>query len=457
MEKKPLFFTIVENILNKNRTVKISIILFVFALFNLHASSYAQNKKVSLAVNNETIESVFEQIEAQSKFRFFYKTGELNVDRKVSLNVDRQTIKSVLQNLFPNGGVSYTMVKNQIVLKNNGINPPSDQTLNTVAAEATEELQRSVEGTVTDEMGIPLAGANIVEKGTTNGVTADFDGNFSIELTNTDAILMVSYIGYATKEVPTNGQTTLNIVLVESAAGLDEVVVVGFGTQKKVNVIGSVSQVSSEDIENRPVTQVSQAITGQMPGVTVIQRSGRPGQSSGAISVRGVGSFGATPDALVLIDGIAGSMNDINPDDIKSISVLKDASSAAIYGARSANGVILITTKTGSESKFSINYNSYVGFNGATELPEFANSWEYAEMYNIASGSNSFSAEDIEQYRSQADLDNYPNTRFLEDLFSKNGVQTSHTLTVNGGDDKNKYYVSAGILEQDGIIPKKQF
>lgn len=457
MEKKPLFFTIVENILNKNRTVKISIILFVFALFNLHASSYAQNKKVSLAVNNETIESVFEQIEAQSKFRFFYKTGELNVDRKVSLNVDRQTIKSVLQNLFPNGGVSYTMVKNQIVLKNNGINPPSDQTLNTVAAEATEELQRSVEGTVTDEMGIPLAGANIVEKGTTNGVTADFDGNFSIELTNTDAILMVSYIGYATKEVPTNGQTTLNIVLVESAAGLDEVVVVGFGTQKKVNVIGSVSQVSSEDIENRPVTQVSQAITGQMPGVTVIQRSGRPGQSSGAISVRGVGSFGATPDALVLIDGIAGSMNDINPDDIKSISVLKDASSAAIYGARSANGVILITTKTGSESKFSINYNSYVGFNGATELPEFANSWEYAEMYNIASGSNSFSAEDIEQYRSQADLDNYPNTRFLEDLFSKNGVQTSHTLTVNGGDDKNKYYVSAGILEQDGIIPKNSF
>ena len=394
MEKKPLFFIMVENILNKNRTVKISIILFVFALFNLHANSYAQSKRVTLVVNDATIENVFEQIEAQSKFRFFYKTGELNVNRKVSLSVEKQSIKSVLEDLFPNGTVSYTMVKNQIVLKSHE-KLPDHQIRNTKEDTTLEILQQSVAGTVTDETGIPLAGANIVEKGTTNGVTADFDGNFSIELNNDDAILVVSYIGYATKEVPTNGQRTLNITLVESAAGLDEVVVVGFGTQKKVNVIGSVSQVSSKDIENRPVTQVSQAITGQMPGVTVIQRSGRPGQSSGAISVRGVGSFGATPDALVLIDGIAGSMNDINPDDIKSISVLKDASSAAIYGARSANGVILITTKSGSESKFSINYNSYVGFNGATELPEFVNSWEYAEMYNIASGSNSFSAEDI--------------------------------------------------------------
>ena len=159
----------------------------------------------------------------------------------------------------------------------------------------------------------------------------------------------------------------------------------------------------------------------------------------------------------MLIDGIAGTLNDINPDDIASISVLKDASSAAIYGARSANGVILITTKSGSNKKFSVSYNSYVGFNEATELPDFVDSWEYAEMYNIASGSNSFSAEDIEKYRAQNDPDNYPNTRFLEDLFSKNGIQTSHTLTVNGGDENNKYYVSAGILDQQGIVPKNSF
>jgi len=317
--------------------------------------------------------------------------------------------------------------------------------------------QMQVTGTVADNTGTPLPGANIVEKGTMNGVTADFDGNFSIEVADVNASLVVSYIGFSTIEVPIDGQTSLSITLEESAAGLDEVVVVGYGTQKKVNVIGSISQVSSKDLENRPVTQASQAITGQMPGVTVIQRSGRPGQSGGDISVRGVGSFGATPNALVLIDGIAGTMNDISPDDIESISVLKDASSAAIYGARSANGVILITTKSGSNKKFSVSYNSYIGVNEATELPEFANSWEYAEMYNIASGSNSFSTDDIEKFRAQNDPDNYPNTRFLEDLFSRNGIQTSHTLTVNGGDENNKYYVSAGILDQQGIVPKNSF
>lgn len=273
--------------------------------------------------------------------------------------------------------------------------------------------QDTVTGTVTDQSGTPLAGANIVEKGTVNGVTADFDGNFSIEIADENAVLVVSYIGFAEKEVAINGQDSIEIQLEEAAQGLDEVVVVGYGTQKRVNVIGSISQVSAESIENRPITQASQAITGQMPGVTVIQRSGRPGESSGNISVRGVGSFGATPDALVLIDGIPGTLNDINTDDIESISVLKDASSAAIYGARSANGVILITTKSGKDGKFSINYNTYVGFNQATELPEFVDSWEYAEMYNIASGSNSYSAEDIERYRGQNDLDNYPNTDLM--------------------------------------------
>ncbi|PKB00271.1 TonB-linked SusC/RagA family outer membrane protein [Flavobacteriaceae bacterium MAR_2009_75] len=452
MEKKQLFFILLENILNKNRTVKISILLFAFALFNMHANTYSQNKKVSFTANSESIENVLKKIETQSKFRFFYKTGQLNVDRKVTLDVDKKTIKDVLALLFDDR-VSYSMLKNQIVLKTRILsNRLNNQIHNKVAVE-----QNTVTGIVSDADGLPLAGANVVEKGTTNGVTTDFDGNFSIQLDSDNPVLVVSYIGFATKEVPTEGNSSLNIVLEESAAGLDEVVVVGFGTQKKINVIGSVSQVSNEDIENRPVTQVSQAITGQMPGVTVIQRSGRPGQSAGNISVRGVGSFGATPDALVLIDGIAGSMNDINPDDIKSISVLKDASSAAIYGARSANGVILITTKNGNDGKFSVNYNSYVGFNRATELPDFVDSWEYAEMYNIASGSNSFSDEDIANYRSQADPDNYPNTRFLEDLFSKTGVQTSHTLTLNGGNDRNKYYVSAGVLDQEGIVPGNDF
>ena len=252
------------------------------------------------------------------------------------------------------------------------------------------------------------------------------------------SVLQFSFIGYESQRITVGNQSSLTITLIEDQSSLEEVVVVGYGTQKKVNVIGSVSQISSEAIENRPVQQLSQAITGQMPGVTVIQRSGRPGQSGGDIRIRGVGSFGATPDALILIDGIPGNMNDINPDDVQSISVLKDASSAAIYGARAANGVILVTTKNGSAKKLTVSYNGYVGFNQPTQLPQFVDSWDYAAMYNIASGSNSYTAEDIEKYRSQSDPDNYPNTRFLDHVFAGDGTQTGHTLTLNGGDENNK-------------------
>ena len=433
--------------------MKLTTLFLLVALFQVNASTYSQSTKIDLNLNNVKVFDVLNEIESQTEFKFFVDTKEVDLERMVSIKVKRETIAKILEKVFKGTNIVYKVLDKQIALKPGVKEDNVDQS-------STQEMglqQPTISGTVVDDTGTPLPGANIVEKGTTNGVTADFDGNFSIEVADANATLVVSYIGFSTIEVPLDGQTSLSITLQESAAGLDEVVVVGYGTQKKINVIGSISQVSSKDIENRPVTQASQAITGQMPGVTVIQRSGRPGQSGGEIRVRGVGSFGADANALVLIDGIAGTMNDINPDDIASISVLKDASSAAIYGARSANGVILITTKSGSNKKFSVSYNSYIGVNEATELPEFANSWEYAEMYNIASGSTSFTADDIDRYRAQNDPDNYPNTRFLEDLFSRNGIQTSHTLTVNGGDENNKYYVSAGILDQQGIVPKNSF
>ncbi len=436
--------------------MKLTTLLVIVALFQVKGNTYSQNTKIDLNLEDVSVYDVLNEIESKTAFKFFVDTKEVDLERKVTVKVKRVTVKKILERVFSGTNIGYKVLDKQIALKPiEGKDQKTDQ--GSGLEKNNETQQPTISGTVLDETGMSLPGASVVEKGTTNGTQTDFDGNFTLELTSSEAVLVVSYIGFSTKEIPISGQTTLSITLEESAAGLDEVVVVGYGTQKKVNVIGSISQVSSKDIENRPVTQASQAITGQMPGVTVIQRTGRPGQSGGDIRVRGVGSFGATPNALVLIDGIAGTLNDINPDDIASISVLKDASSAAIYGARSANGVILITTKSGSNKKFSISYNSYIGVNEATELPDFVNSWEYAEMYNIASGSNSFSAEDIERYRAQNDLDNYPNTRFLEDLFSENGIQTSHTLTVNGGDERNKYYVSAGFMDQQGIVPKNSF
>lgn len=185
------------------------------------------------------------------------------------------------------------------------------------------------------------------------------------------SIVQVSYIGYVTREFKSTNESTFIVELKEDIEALEEVVVVGYGTQKKVNVIGSIAMVGSEKLENRATSSVTSALTGQMPGVTITQPGGRPGENTGTIRVRGVGSFGATPDALILVDGIPGNMTDINPNDIESISVLKDAATSAIYGARAANGVVLITTKQGRSEKVRVSYNGYIGFNRATELPEY--------------------------------------------------------------------------------------
>jgi TonB-linked SusC/RagA family outer membrane protein len=315
----------------------------------------------------------------------------------------------------------------------------------------------TVNGKVMDsETSMPVPAANVIERGTSNGVMTDFDGKFTIDVP-ADAILEISYIGFASTEIRVDGQIDIEISLEPSASALDEVVVVGYGTQKRGSVIGAVSQVNSEELENRSVTRLSEALTGQMPGVTIIQRSGRPGYSAGDISVRGVGSFGADPSALVLIDGIPGNLNDVNPQDVESVSVLKDAATAAIYGSRAANGVILVTTKTGREGEIRINYNGYVGMQEATELPDMVDSWDYAELYNEATGNEVYSPEDIQNYRNGTDLDNFPNTDFIGEIFSKKPVQTSHNLQVSGGNKATTYVVSLGYLNQQGLLKRNDY
>lgn len=208
--------------------------------------------------------------------------------------------------------------------------------------QATAPFLVPVKGRIADAKNKPIAGVSIQEKGTNNGVTSREDGSFSITVSNANAVLLVSHIGYGAKEVNIANQANVSIQLESLEEEMQQVVVIGYGTQKRENIIGSVSQLSSDRLQSRPVTQLANALSGQMAGVTVIQRSGQPGASAGIINVRGVGSFGASSGALVIVDGIPGSLNDIDPNDVESISVLKDASSAAIYGARAANGVILV-------------------------------------------------------------------------------------------------------------------
>ncbi len=315
-------------------------------------------------------------------------------------------------------------------------------------------------GKVIDSKGTPIIGANVYEKGTKNGTITDLEGNFSVNVKQ-NSYLQISYIGFISQEVkPTSNMT---IILKENLEALEEVVVVGYGTQKKVNLTGSVTSVSSDELQNRPVTQASQALAGLASGVTVSLSSGRPGNDGASIKVRGMGTFsGAGSDPLVLIDGLSASINDIDPNNIKSISVLKDAASAAIYGTRAANGVILIETKRGKKGKIQVSYNGYAGWQKATDLPDFVDSWDYATMLNEANinqnKSATYSAEEIQKFKDRTDPDNYPNVNHLKDLLtSGSGFQTGHNVSFMGGGEKSTYLLSLGYLHQDGIVAKNSY
>ncbi|WP_293710556.1 TonB-dependent receptor [uncultured Parabacteroides sp.] len=425
--------------------MKLSVFLLVCSIGLAQATgSYAQKATVNLEIRNQTVKEVLDEIEQQSDFSFFFNIKHVDLNRKVSVVAKKSDIFKVLETVFAGTDVRYSVVDRKIILSTE-----------------KQEIQQSdkekrVTGVVYDQNGLPVIGANVIEKGTTNGVITDIDGKFSLTVSD-KAIIQISYIGYIGQDVTVGNRSDLTIALKEDSQALDEVVVVGYGVQKKVNVVGSISQVNSEVLENRPTPQLSNALTGQMPGVTVIQRSGRPGDSNGEIRVRGVGSFGAEPSALVLIDGIPGNMNNINMQDVESVSVLKDASTAAIYGARAANGVILITTKNGKEGKTTVNYNGYVGFNTPTALPEFVDTWRWAELYNEATNSPIYSPEEIMKFKDGSDPDRYGNANYLEEVLSRKGLQTGHDISINGGNDKTKYVVSFGYLSQNGLVDKNNY
>ena len=311
-------------------------------------------------------------------------------------------------------------------------------------------------GIVKDIHGEPIIGASVVVKGTTNGTITDFDGNFTLSNVKHGDIVVISYVGYNTQEIVWKGQP-VSLKLKEDAKTLSEVVVVGYGSQKKVNVIGSVSTVDSKTLESRATADVSNMLTGQMSGVTIIQNSGNPGDDAGTIRIRGVGSFGATPSPLVLVDGLPGSLSDLTPAEIENVSVLKDASSAAIYGSRAANGVILVTTKKGRAGKPRITYNGSVGMSQATELPELASSAEYAKYYNMAIGQETYTSEMIQKYENGSDPDNYANESYLDELLGGHALQTKHELSVNGGSDNMQYMVALGYLNQNGLLEKNYY
>lgn len=313
----------------------------------------------------------------------------------------------------------------------------------------------TISGNVTDESQIPIIGGNVIEKGTANGTVTDIDGNFILSV-SAGSTLQISYIGFVTHEIEVGNQTNFRIVLREDMQSLEEVVVVGYGTQQKVNLTGAVARIGEKELESRPIQNVSSALQGLVSGLTVMSGQGRPGQDGASLRIRGVGTLN-TASPYILIDGVeSGTMNSLDPNDIESISVLKDASSAAIYGSKASNGVILITTKRGSAGAPRVSYNGFYGVQRATELPQRLSSYDYARLYNqalIENGNNPrFTDDDLNKFQNGSSPYTHPNTDWY-DLAYKTGMQHQHNVTASGGTQSTKYHASVGFLGQEGILP----
>ena len=305
-----------------------------------------------------------------------------------------------------------------------------------------------------DATGESVIGASVVVKGTTNGTITDFDGNFSLDGIKKGDVIVISYVGYQTQEIKWNG-SPLNVILKEDSKTLSEVVVVGYGTQKKANLSGSVAMVDSKELENRPIQNVSSGLQGLMPGVAITGTNGAPGQDAGKIRVRGIGTLNEA-GPYILVDGIeTGTLSAVDPNDIESISVLKDAASAAIYGSKAANGVVLITTKRGKTGQTKISYSGYLSFQNATNMIERMGSYEYASLLNQAleaeGMSKRFNDTELQKFKDGNDP-LYPDTDWY-DLAYKTGVQHRHNVNINGGSENVKYMASLGYLNQTGILP----
>ena len=300
-----------------------------------------------------------------------------------------------------------------------------------------------------------MIGVNVSVKGTTIGIITDMDGNYALEVP-ANSTLVFSYIGYRSQEIPVGNQTSVNVTLIEDTQKIDEVVVVGYGVQKKVTVTGSVASLKGEELKASPTTNLTNGMVGRMPGVIGFQRSDEPGGGGTTIRVRGTNSLGSN-DPLVVIDGVpgrAGGLDRINPNEIESISVLKDAA-AAIYGSRAANGVILVTTKRGKEGKPTITYSGNMGFATPTRLPEVCDAYEYSVLLNEistnAGGAPKYSAEDLELFRNGQDPWGHPNTNWYEEAIKDVSPLYRHDVSVSGGSDKFKFYVNLAANGEDGI------
>jgi TonB-linked SusC/RagA family outer membrane protein len=425
------------------RTCFLSFCLFIF--FSLQLQAEEAPEKITLSFSNIPLSEAIKKIESTTIFTFFYDVNKTNLNQPVSLNVKNATIEEAITQLLKSSDLTFSVTNRQIALY-----------LRTVSV----EQRKTVTGTVTNEDGEPVIGANVVEKGTTNGITTDADGNFRLDV-GKDAVLLISYIGYISQELPVKDQSSVAVSMSEDLQALDEVVVVGYGTQKKVNLTGSVESVKGEVLENRPLRSAVDGLQGTVSGLTVLSGSGSPGESA-SFEIRGISSVNKA-GALVIIDGMPGNLARLNPLDIESISILKDAASAAIYGARAAEGVILVTTKKGGSDKVKIDYSTNISFNTPTRLPQSNHALNHALLSNTAFENAGLTvlfpqyAVDAIKDPATSAIANGNDWIYTSDvdwisMMMDNSFQQTHNLSVSRSTDAINYLFSGNWLDQDGLF-----
>ena len=431
-------------------TMRFSIALFL--IFNLTMANSFSQDKVTLKIENANIIEILDEIEALTDYKFIYQLSVFNFDKITTISVKNEPIKMVLDMIFENQ-LEYEVIDKKVLLRAK----EKILTEENIILEEIEIQNRIITGNVNDSDGNPLPGASVLEVGTENGSSTDFDGNFSIELENENAQLQFSFIGFKSQTLTVGSSDVMNLTLLTDASSLDEIVVTGYGTQLLRNITGSVATIDSEVIENRSLTSAGAALSGTTAGVFVSQNSGEAGQDEISIRIRGVGTLNnAAP--LIIIDGIEGDINLVNPNDIESISVLKDAASGAIYGSRAANGVVVVKTKRGQRNQEAVfAYEATFGISEALTMPDLNFDPAYnMEFKNLAKtnfgGAPVFTSEQIALARSQNTWWENP----YEDLVQSAPVNV-HNLSVTGGGENINYRVAAGIVDQESVASGGNF
>ena len=419
------------NLIRINNGKSVSRLLFITALSSISLFSYAQHQQVRLTGSNVTLKTAFKQIEQQTKLFVDYNTQEVNDSRVLTKLPKNSNVKEVMEQLLEGSGCSITFSNGHIIINKQA---------------RTVSSTKKISGVVKDETGEPVIGANVVVKGTTNGTVTDMNGRYSLEVPE-GGVLQISYIGYNTQEVKVGSGDVVNVSLREDSETLDEVVVIGYGTVKKSDLTGAVGSVQMKDVSQVGITSADRALQGQIAGVQVNARTGQPGESM-MIRVRGSNSLAGGNEPLYVIDGMpVEKMNsDINPEDILSMEVLKDASSTAIYGSRGANGVVMITTKRGRTGDTVLEYNGYVGVSSLRKKLDLLGKDDYIAMVNEVSQND---GNGIAITPEQAAM--LPNNDW-QDLAYQTALTHSHQVSVSGGTDKTKLYSSLNYMNQEGII-----